>query len=260
MGAGRGRIQVRGLMRGTDVWRRPVGGAAAVAAVFWLGWFCGGGGDPAGAAAIQEPSGAQRQEPPAVAGAPDEEPQPGPEEPPDPEPPTVAGAPNEEPGPEGSPNPEPSAVAGAPDEESPPDPEGSPDPEAPPGAEPPLVQERRREFTAGAGLILNFVRPEGESAFEETMARAAEALAASESDERRRQAEGWSTWRAEEPLADGVILYVSWLDPAVPGADYWIPGILNEAAPTEAQALYETYSESFADGQILLNLVPVAGP
>ena len=226
---------MRGLMCGTDVWRRPVGGAVVVAAAFWLGWFCGGGGGLAGAAAVQEPSGA-RQEPPAVAGAPDEEPPPGPE---------------------GSPEPEPPAVAGAPDEESPPDPEGSLEP---PGAEPPLVQERRREFTAGAGLILNFVRPEGESAFEETMARAAEALAASEIDERRRQAEGWSTWRAEEPLADGVILYVSWLDPAVPGADYWIPGILNEGAPTEAQALYETYAESFADGQILLNLVPVAGP
>ena len=225
---------MRGLMRGTDAWR-PVGGAAVVAAAFWLGWLCGGGGGLEGVAAVQEPSGA-RQEPPAVAGAPDEEP------PPDPE---------------GSPDPEPPAVAGSPDEESPPDPEGSLEP---PEAEPPLVQERRREFTAGAGLILNFVRPEGESAFEETMARAAEALAASESDERRRQAEGWSTWRAEEPLAEGVILYVSWLDPAVPGADYWIPGILNEAAPTEAQALYETYAESFADGQILLNLVPVAGP
>ena len=231
---------MRGLMRGTDAWRRPVGGAAVVAAAFWLGWLCGGGGGLEGVAAVQEPSGA-RQEPPAVAGSPDEEP------PPDPE---------------GSPDSEPPAVAGSPDEEAPPGLEESPEPgpEAPSEAESPLVQERRREFTAGAGLILNFVRPEGESAFEETMARAAEALAASESDERRRQAEGWSTWRAEEPLADGVILYVSWLDPAVPGADYWIPGILNEAAPTEAQALYETYAESFADGQILLNLVPVAGP
>ena len=254
---------MRGLMRGTDAWRRPVGGAAVVAAAFWLGWLCGGGGGLEGVAAVQEPSGA-RQEPPAVAGSPDEEPPPDPEGSPDPEPPAVAGSPDEEPppDPEGSPDSEPPAVAGSPDEEAPPGLEESPEPgpEAPSEAESPLVQERRREFTAGAGLILNFVRPEGESAFEETMARAAEALAASESDERRRQAEGWSTWRAEEPLADGVILYVSWLDPAVPGADYWIPGILNEAAPTEAQALYETYAESFADGQILLNLVPMAGP
>ena len=122
------------------------------------------------------------------------------------------------------------------------------------------MQDRPRVFSANTGVLLNFVRPEGESAFEETMARVAEALAASESEERRRQADGWTTYKVEEPLADGVLLYVSWLDPAVPGADYWVPGILNEAFPTEAQALYETYAGAFADGQILLNLIPVAGP
>ncbi len=126
--------------------------------------------------------------------------------------------------------------------------------------EPPLVQERPREFTARTGMVLNFVSPGGESAFEETMSRVAEAFAASESEEREQQAEGWSTYKAEEPIADGVIRYVSWLDPVVPGADYWVPGILNEAFPTEAQTLYETYAGAFADGQILLNLVPVAGP
>ena len=152
----------------------------------------------------------------------------------------------------------PSSVA----EEQPPDASAEPEvtPDAEPRPAPPPVQDRPREFTADVGAVLYFVRPEGESAFEETMARAAEALAADESEERRRQAEGWSTWRAEETLADGVILYISWLDPAVPGADYWIPGILNEAFPTEAQGLYETYAEAFADGQILLNLTPVAGP
>ena len=134
------------------------------------------------------------------------------------------------------------------------------DTEAAPEPEPPLVQERPREFTARAGMVLYFVNAGGETAYEETMARVAEALADSESEERRQQAEGWSTYKAEEPLADGGRLYVSWIDPVVPGADYWVPGILNEAFPTEAQTLYETYAGAFADGQILLNLVPVAGP
>ena len=116
--------------------------------------------------------------------------------------------------------------------------------EAAPVPEPPLVQERPREFTARTGMVLYFVRADGETAYEETMARVAEALAVSESEEREQQAEGWSTYKAEEPLADGVRLYVSWLDPAVPGADYWVPGILNEAFPTEAQTLYETYAGS----------------
>ena len=132
--------------------------------------------------------------------------------------------------------------------------------EAPPGPEPPVVQDRPREFTARAGMVLYFVRQDAESAYEETMARVAEAFAVSESDEREEQAEGWRVYKAEEPLADGVRLYVSWVDPVVPGADYWVPAILSEAFPTEAQSLYETYAGAFADGQILLNLVPVAGP
>ncbi len=132
--------------------------------------------------------------------------------------------------------------------------------DAAPVPEPPLVQERPREFTARTGMVLYFVNAGGETAYEETMARVAEALAASESEERRQQADGWSTYKAEEPLADGGRLYVSWLDPVVPGVDYWVPGILNEAFPTEAQTLYETYAGAFADGQILLNLVPIPGP
>lgn len=205
--------------------RRQVGGVAGGVAVFWLGFVCGGGAGHLGAAAIQDPAGVRPQEAPAV--------QP------------------------------PAAPASASDEQPPAAPSESevqagPIPDAEPRPAPSPV--RSREFTADVGVVLYFVRPEGESAFEETTARAAEALAASDSDERRRQAEGWSIWRAEEPLADGVILYVSWLDPVVPGADYWVPGILNEAFPTEAQALYETYAGAFADGQILLNLTPVAGP
>ena len=162
----------------------------------------------------------------------------------------------------------------APDAPSGPEVEGEQAPDAPPGPEaeaeemmdptpgpePPLVQDRPREFTADTGVMLNFVAPGAESAFEDTLRRVAEALTASDSEERRRQAEGWRTYRAEEPLADGVLLYISWFDPAVPGADYWIPAILNEAFPTEAQSLYDTYAGAFADGQILLNLTPVAGP
>lgn len=211
-------------------WRRGrVGGVAAVVAAFWLGFVCGGAGSFPGAAAIQAPGGTQPQPPqePAPATPLADEPAPTPDE-----------------------------TASVPAESGPPDAET----DAAAGSEAPLVQERRREFTAGAGVILNFVRSGGESAFEETLARAAEALAAGDREESRRQAEGWSTWRAEEPLADGGVLYVSWIDPVVPGADYWIPGILSEAFSAEAQELYETWDGAFADGQILLNLRPVAGP
>ena len=233
--------------------RRQVGSIAGVVAVFWLGFVCGGGAGHLGAAAIQAPAGVRPQEPPAVQ-PPDAPASAAEEQPPD----APASAAEAQP-PDAPAEPEGPAVQ-PPD--APPEPEAQavPTPDAEPRPAPPPVQERPREFTADVGVVLYFVRPEGESAFEETLARAAEALAADDGEERRRQADGWSTWRAEETLADGVVLYLSWLDPAVPGADYWIPGILNEAFPTEAQGLYETYAEAFADGQILLNLTPVAGP
>ena len=221
-------------MRDTDWRRRGVGGAAAVVAAFWFGFLCGGGGSPSRAAAIQAPSGTGQQDPPPA------------------DPPPASQAPEEP-----APTPEEASETQAGSET---DAEAGPETDAETGPEPPLVQDRPREFTADTGIMLNFVMSGGESAFEETMARAAEALALSESEERRRQAEGWRTYKVEEPLADGGLLYISWLDPAVPEADYWIPGILNEAFPTEAQSLYETYAGAFADGQILLNLSPVAGP
>ena len=248
-------------MRMTDR-RRQVGGVAAVVAAFWLGFLCGGGGVPSEAAAPGQPP----QEPAPASQPPDAEPAPVSEDPapasqgPDPasQEPDPASQPPDGPAPD-----EPAQTGAVPDEESPP---ADPGPEEPlqeeleSGPEPPLVQDRPREFTARTGIVLYFVRQDAESTFEETMTRVGEAFAVSESDERQEQADGWSMYKAEEPLAEGVRLYVSWIDPVVPGADYWVPAILGEAFPTEAQTLYETYAGAFADGQILLNLAPVAGP
>ena len=256
----------------TDL-RRRTGGVAAVVAAFWLGFVCGGGGSLPGAEATGGPSGPPREPAPAsqppqadpAPAAPQADPaptepqaDPAPTEPQaDPAPaapqadPVPADPPQADPVPEEAPQADP-----APEEAT----EEDAEIEETPGPELPVVQDRPREFTARTGMVLNFVRQDAESAYEETMARVAEAFAVAEDEEREQQAEGWSTYKAEEPLADGVRLYVSWVDPVVPGADYWVPAILSEAFPTEAQALYETYAGAFADGQILLNLVPVAGP
>ena len=117
-----------------------------------------------------------------------------------------------------------------------------------------------RVFSAGTGMVLSYVKADQAAEFEAIMTRVAEALSTSENVARRQQAAGWKVYKATEPLDDGVLLYVSMLDPVVPGADYWVPQILNEAFPTEVQRLYETYAEAFEDGQILLNLIPVVGP
>ena len=120
-------------------------------------------------------------------------------------------------------------------------------------------QQTPRVFSAGTGMMLNYVKSAQSTVFETTMKRVGDALHNSESADRRRQAASWRVYRATDTLDGGVVLFISVFDPVVPGADYWVPQILNEAFPTEVQALYETYTGAFADGQILLNLSPIVG-
>ena len=119
------------------------------------------------------------------------------------------------------------------------------------------AQPGTRVFAADTGLILSYIKPGQNTAFEQTMKRVAEALSNSEEFDRRRQAVGWEVYKKMEPLESGVLLYISIIAPVVPNADYWVPQILNEAFPTEVQELYEAYAGAFAHGETLLNLTPI---
>ena len=120
-------------------------------------------------------------------------------------------------------------------------------------------QQTNRVFSESTGMVLSYVKPGQTATFERIMTRVGAALSTSDSVDRRRQAAGWKIYKATEPLDGGVVLYVSVLDPVISDVDYWVPQILNEAFPTEVQELYETYAATFADGQVLVNLIPVVG-
>jgi hypothetical protein len=117
-----------------------------------------------------------------------------------------------------------------------------------------------RTFASDAGLVLNFIKPDKTADFEEVMAKLREALAKSDKPERKQQAAGWKVFKAAEPGANGSVLYVFTIDPAVKGADYTVATILAEAFPSEVQALYKKYADSYASGQnvVKLNHVNVA--
>ena len=117
-----------------------------------------------------------------------------------------------------------------------------------------------RVFDTDTGLVFNYVKPDQGPTFESTMTRVSEVLAESEDLERRLQGVGWKLYRVEEPLENGVLLYISVMSPVAADTDYWVPEILNEAFPTEVQELYDTYVGTFAEGQILMNLNPVVMP
>ena len=115
-----------------------------------------------------------------------------------------------------------------------------------------------RVFVSDAGMVLNFVKPDKTADFEAVMGKLKEALQKSDKPERKRQAASWKVFKAAESGANGSVLYVFTIDPAVKGADYTISTILAEAFPDEVQTLYKQYAESYATGQNFVNLSAVA--
>ncbi len=111
-----------------------------------------------------------------------------------------------------------------------------------------------RVFGADAGIIFNQIKPDKTSDFEAVMLRLKQALQKSADPVRKQQASGWRVYRSVEPGPNGSTLYLFVMSPAVKGADYTVSKILAEAFPTEAQALYKQFSESYAGGQSLVNL------
>lgn len=115
-----------------------------------------------------------------------------------------------------------------------------------------------RTYSGDAGMMLNYVKADSTADFEAVMQKVGEALTTSDNPERNQQAQGWKVYRAQEPGQNNSMLYVWFIDPAVPGADYAVSQILNEAFPGEVQQLYEQFSGSFAGGQSMVNLDLVA--
>ena len=129
------------------------------------------------------------------------------------------------------------------------------------GSQPQPVQQAaappQRVFASDAGLVLNFIKPDKTADFEAVVAKLREALKQSEKPERLRQAASWKVFRAVEPAADGSVLYVFVMDPAVQGADYTVAMLLAEAFPRDVQALYQQYAGAYATGQKVVNLTMV---
>jgi len=126
----------------------------------------------------------------------------------------------------------------------------------PPAAAP--ATPNARVFNSGSGLILYTIKADKTADFESVMSKTKEALGKSAKPERKQQAATWKVFKAAEAGANGNVTYVMVMDPAIKDADYNVINILNEVFPTEIQALYKTYTESFASGLIPINLIPVA--
>ena len=128
---------------------------------------------------------------------------------------------------------------------------------APSYAQAPAAAPNTRTFNGGAGVIIYTIKPGSTADFEAVLNKTKEALMKSEKPERKQQAASWRVYKSDAAGANGNVTYVMLIDPAVKEADYNIVNILNEAFPAEIQALFKTYTDSFASGLIPINLVPV---
>jgi hypothetical protein len=122
--------------------------------------------------------------------------------------------------------------------------------------QPAQPQDPGRKFTAPVGLLFNIIKPEKSAAFEAFLTKLHESLQKSQDATRKQQAASWKVYKMAEP-ANGNIMYIYFIDPTVPGADYTATKIIAETLPSEAQAIYETIKDAFA-GQSLANLTLVA--
>jgi hypothetical protein len=116
-----------------------------------------------------------------------------------------------------------------------------------------------RVFTADAGLVLNFIKPDKTKDFEAVIAKLKDALAGSAKPEQKEQAKSWRVFKSPDPAAGGAALYVYIIDPPVKGADYTVTNILAGALSSdELTPLTKQYVDSYASGQNFVNLALVS--
>jgi hypothetical protein len=116
----------------------------------------------------------------------------------------------------------------------------------------------KRVFGSDAGMVLNFIKPDKTADFEQVIGRLRDALQKSENPVRRQQGQSWKVFKSTDPASNNTVLYVFFIDPAVPDADYTVSTILAEEFPEEVQALYQKYVDAYASGQNFVNLALVS--
>ena len=99
-------------------------------------------------------------------------------------------------------------------------------------------------FPGGAGLVLNFIKPDKAAEWEGILDKVKEGLKASDKPERKTQALSWKVYKASEQPKDAV-LYLWLIDGAPTDQEYSMVKLMTELFPKEAADLYKQYSDSY---------------
>jgi hypothetical protein len=139
----------------------------------------------------------------------------------------------------------------------------------PPATQPPAGAEQAKPaeppkvpFTTPAGALLVQIKPDQTAVFEEMVSKLQAGLAQTQDATLKQQASGFKVYKATEPLA-GNALYVIFIEPTVPSADYELFVMLQKAMTKEelsspaTQEMWKRYVAAFAAGLNKLSLTPV---
>jgi hypothetical protein len=100
-------------------------------------------------------------------------------------------------------------------------------------------------FPGGAGLVLNFIKPDKTADWEAMIDKIVQAMKASENPQRKAQAAAWKILKSTEQPVKDAVLYFWRLDDAPTDVEYSMVKILQELFPKEAAAMYKEYSDSY---------------
>lgn len=110
-------------------------------------------------------------------------------------------------------------------------------------------------FGSDAGVVLTFVTPDKTDDFDRVVDRFRAVLEESDDPIRRQQSGNWRVFRSPDPGPAGSVLYVSFVEPVLKGANYGMANILAEELPEdEAEKLIALLEGALSQSQSVLNL------
>ena len=153
------------------------------------------------------------------------------------------------------------AQATAPAQQPPAQPPATQTPGAAP-AQPATPAPPKLTLTSPAAVLLVPIKPDQTAVFEEFAGKLKAGLAKSQDPILQKQATGFKIYKSAEPFGANA-LYVVYIEPVVPNAEYDLFGMLTKTMTLEEQRAPETatmwkrYADAFASGPSRLSLTPI---
>jgi hypothetical protein len=129
-------------------------------------------------------------------------------------------------------------------------------------AQPATPTPPKLTLTSPAAVLLVPIKPDQTAVFEEFAGKLKSGLAKSQDPILQKQATGFKIYKSAEPFGANA-LYVVYIEPVVPNAEYDLFGMLTKTMTLEEQRAPETatmwkrYADAFASGPSRLSLTPI---